>query len=54
MARHAAAVKDISQDLSNVTARFVRVKAKNIGICPDWHMGRGDKAWLMIDEILVE
>ena len=54
MARHVAAVKDISQDLSNVTARFVRVKAKNIGICPDWHMGRGDKAWLMIDEILVE
>jgi hypothetical protein len=36
------------------SARFVRVKAKNIGLCPDWHMGRGDKAWLMIDEILVE
>ena len=54
VAHHAATVKDISQDLSQVSARFVRVKAKNIGLCPDWHMGRGDKAWLMVDEILVE
>jgi len=49
MARHVAAVKDISQDLSNVTASLVRVKAKNIEIVPTRQHGRGDKAWLMIE-----
>lgn len=29
------------------SARYVRVKADNMGTCPDWHPGNGDKAWLM-------
>lgn len=35
-------------------ARFVRVFAKNIGVCPDWHQAQGQKAWLFADEIVVE
>ena len=35
-------------------ARFVRISAKNIGICPDWHPGKGQKAWLFVDEVEVE
>ena len=35
-------------------ARFVRVNAKNIGICPRWHQGAGRAAWLFVDEIMVE
>jgi hexosaminidase len=35
-------------------ARFIRLKAKNIGLCPAWHNGAGDKAWLFVDEIVVE
>jgi len=34
--------------------RYVRVQAKNMAICPDWHPGAGGKAWLFIDEIMVE
>ncbi len=34
--------------------RYVRVWAKNAGVCPDWHRGAGSKAWLFIDEIIVE
>lgn len=34
--------------------RYIRIKAKNIGVCPDWHIGKGDKAWLFIDEITIE
>ena len=34
-------------------ARFIRVRAKNIGTCPDWHEGKGEKAWIFIDEISV-
>lgn len=34
--------------------RFIKVTAKNIGVCPDWHKGAGKKAWLFADEIVVE
>jgi hexosaminidase len=38
----------------NVQARFVRVFARNLGVCPSWHPGAGGKAWLFVDEIIVE
>ena len=47
-------VKEFPQDLQGVRARYVRVVAKNVGICPDWHPGKGGKAWLFADEIVVE
>ncbi len=34
-------------------ARYVRVKATNIGLIPEWHPSKGRKAWLFIDEIIV-
>jgi type 1 glutamine amidotransferase/HEAT repeat protein len=34
-------------------ARFVRVRARNIGVLPDWHPGNGGPAWLFADEIQV-
>ncbi len=34
--------------------RFVRVRAKNRGVCPPWHPGAGGKAWIFVDEIVVE
>ncbi|MEN8153090.1 MAG: sulfatase-like hydrolase/transferase [Acidobacteriota bacterium] len=34
--------------------RFIRIKAVNTGICPKWHPGAGGKAWLFVDEIIVE
>ncbi len=36
------------------TARYIRVRAKNIWQCPDWHRSRGGKARLFADEIVVE
>lgn len=38
----------------NQPVRFVRVVAKNPAVCPDWHPGAGGKAWLFVDEIIVE
>jgi len=26
----------------------------NLGVCPDWHPGKGGKTWLFLDEIIVE
>lgn len=34
-------------------ARFIKVTAKNVSSCPDWHIGRGGKAWLFADEIFI-
>lgn len=33
--------------------RYIKIEAKNIGLCPDWHSGAGSKAWLFVDEITV-
>lgn len=36
------------------TARFVKVTARNVGVCPPWHFAAGSKAWLLADEIVVQ
>ena len=34
--------------------KFVRVKVENPGVLPDWHPYAGEKAWIMVDEVVVE
>jgi len=46
--------KEFSADVKNVKARYVHVVAKNIGVCPAWHKGAGNKAWLFADEIIIQ
>jgi len=36
-----------------LTSRYIKVIAKNIGVCPEWHKGAGNKAWIFADEITV-
>ena len=38
----------------NVKGRYVRVIAKNIKECPNWHRGKGKPAWLFADEISID
>ncbi len=40
--------------LNNASTRFIKVMAKNQGICPKGHPGEGNPAWLFVDEIVVE
>ena len=35
-------------------ARYVRMVAKNPGVCPDWHVGAGEKSWIFCDEVVIE
>ena len=42
-----------SSETGGKGARFIRVFAKNVGICPSWHRGAGGKAWLFADELTV-
>lgn len=34
--------------------RYVKMVAKNIGTCPDWHVGAGQPAWIFCDEFVIE
>jgi len=34
--------------------RYLKLKALNQGICPEWHPGAGNKCWLFVDEIIIE
>lgn len=47
----------VTQELEirkNLKARYVRMVATTLGICPEWHVGAGEKAWLFCDEIVIE
>lgn len=33
--------------------KYIKVFARNTGICPDWHNGKGKPAWLFVDEIII-
>lgn len=33
--------------------RFINIRAKNVGTCPQWHQGDGGPAWLFVDELIM-
>ena len=37
----------------NVKSRYIKVHAENTGVVPDWHSAKGQKAWMFVDEIIV-
>lgn len=47
-------IQNFTIDTHGVKTRYIKINAKNIGECPDWHAGAGNPAWLFIDEIVVE
>ncbi|MCJ7680711.1 MAG: discoidin domain-containing protein, partial [Candidatus Aminicenantes bacterium] len=47
-------IKLFEASFDPVKARYIRLRASSIGVCPDWHFAAGGKAWLFIDEILIQ
>jgi hypothetical protein len=47
-------IKEFTREGLRETCRYVKVNARNRGVCPDWHIGAGQKAWIFIDEIGIE
>ena len=43
----------LSTKIEPIEARYIRVNATSLGTIPDWHSAKGRKAWLFVDEILV-
>ena len=56
-----ATLKNYAQDivtvnsgkLMGVHARYVKMRAVNSGLCPDWHAAATEPTWLFCDEIVV-
>jgi hypothetical protein len=48
-----AFIKDFTSTFERTKTRYVRIKAKNIGICPSWHTNHGEQAWLFCDEVQI-
>ncbi len=47
-------VREYRQKITPTRARYVRVRAFNIGKIPSWHPGAGGDPWIFIDEIIIE
>ncbi|MCD4680066.1 MAG: GH92 family glycosyl hydrolase, partial [Bacteroidales bacterium] len=48
-------IKEFKYNLPKpVKAQYVKVVAKNISVCPEWHKGSGNESWIFADEIIVE
>jgi hypothetical protein len=48
-----ATVKEFTQTIPPITARYVRVRAYNFGKIPSWHPGAGGEPWIFVDEIFI-
>jgi hexosaminidase len=46
--------KEYTAMLKNKMVKFIRILGKNIGVCPKWHPGDGNKAWIFTDEITIK
>jgi hypothetical protein len=46
-------IKSFVASVGEGEARYIKIKAKNIGTCPPGHPGAGKKAWIFVDEITV-
>ncbi|HLM02679.1 MAG TPA: GH92 family glycosyl hydrolase, partial [Pyrinomonadaceae bacterium] len=47
-------IRDYKTEIAPVKARYVRVKAYNLGKIPAWHPGAGFDAFIFVDEIFIE
>lgn len=47
-------IKNFQIKTKNLNTQYIKVFAKNINICPKWHPGAGEKAWVFIDEIIIK
>ncbi|MEL7530415.1 MAG: FN3 associated domain-containing protein [Bacteroidota bacterium] len=47
-------MKHFNVSFDAVEARYVKVETRNFAKIPSWHPGAGGKAWLFVDEVMVE
>ena len=45
--------KEFVMSFPEIEAKYVKIKAVNYGMCPDWHPAAGSKSWLFVDEVRI-
>jgi hexosaminidase len=48
-----AVIREFKKSFPELRTRYIKVQAKNIGVCPEWHSGAGQPSWIFADEISV-
>ncbi len=51
--RESTFIETFKLEFEPVKSRYIKVVAKNRGICPDWHPGATYPAWIFCDEVIV-
>jgi hypothetical protein len=52
--REGVVTREFVKSIPPKTARYVKIRAVNLGKIPAWHPGSGGDAWIFVDEIIVE
>lgn len=52
IAQYGAVIKALGFE-KPFSTQYLKIVAKNRGICPDWHLGAGNPSWIFADEISV-
>ncbi|MBK9454059.1 MAG: GH92 family glycosyl hydrolase [Bacteroidetes bacterium] len=47
-------IQNLTATVPSTTAQYIKFKAVNFGIVPDWHPGKGGNTWVFCDEVWVE
>ncbi len=47
-------IEEFKADFDEISGRYIQVHAKNIKSLPKWHEGAGQRAWIFVDEVVVE
>jgi hypothetical protein len=51
--KRGAMIHEFQAQFSPVQARYIRVEAGSIQLCPSWHSGAGQPAWIFLDEVIL-
>jgi len=46
--------EEYTLEISPIKTRYLKIRAKNVGVCPTWHQGSGSPAWVFADEVIFE
>jgi len=41
-------------NLPGTSFRYLKVEARALKTCPEWHIGAGERSWIFVDEIVVQ
>lgn len=47
-------LQNFAAQFQTIKTRYIKIKAESVKLCPDWHRGAGQPAWIFVDEIIVE